>query len=254
MPDRPMAASVAVIGLLAGPPRRVDIAVTTPHAVYLTTGDAGCPVLCLADREAVRVPFALVVASPLAVSGAAGWVGDGTLALPGFTGTVGRWWRPPRPRGLTAARLATIVAELPAPVPEMPDPAAAAAHDELVDDLTAGRPPETALGRLLGRGPGLTPYWDDVVAGLLVTLGALGTPAFDRLGAAVCRLAPERTTLVSAALLRHAARAECVPELDAVLTGDGPLEDLLGVGGSSGAGLAHGILAAHAVAARAGVP
>jgi hypothetical protein len=250
---RPLAASVAVAGVLAGAPRRVEVAAATPHAIHLATGDAGCPVLCLSDRRAVRLPFALLTGSTLPAP-AAGWVGDGTLSLDGYTGRVARWWRPPRPRGLTAACLGAIVAELPAPVPEMPDPAAETAHDELVDALVAGRPPAPALHRLLGRGPGLTPYWDDVVAGLLVTLGALGVPAFDRLGAAVCTLAPERTTLVSAALLRHAARGECVPELEAVLTGTGPIEALLAVGGSSGAGLAYGIRAAHAVTAGAGVP
>jgi hypothetical protein len=250
-----LAVSVALTGLLAGPPRRVDVAVTTTHAVYLVTGDAGCPVACLSDRWAVRVPFALIAGSHLPpIPGLAGWIGEGTLALPGFVGRVGRWWRPPRPRGLTAARLAAIVAELPTWVPEMPDPTSATAHDELVDDLTAGRPPAPALRRLLGRGPGLTPYWDDVVAGMLVTLGALGAPAFDRLGAAVCELAPERTTLVSAALLRHAARAECVPQLADVLSGTGSVDDLLAVGSSSGPGLAHGVRGAYAVMAGAGVP
>ncbi|HET8681662.1 MAG TPA: DUF2877 domain-containing protein, partial [Micromonosporaceae bacterium] len=61
-------------------------------------------------------------------------------------------------------------------------------------------------------------------------------------------LAPARTTFVSAALLRHAARGECVPQLTAVLAAAGrgepldrPLAALLGVGHTSGYGLAHGV-------------
>jgi Protein of unknown function (DUF2877) len=237
-----MAASVAVADLLTGPRRPVEVVTVTPHAVYLATGDPDRPALCLATPDAIRLPFGLLAARiPLSTEhGTTGWVGDGRLVLGDFVGRLGRWWRPHRPRGLTAAGLRSVCVELAARVPEKLDPDAAAA----LEGLAAGGPPS----RLLGLGPGLTPLGDDVLAGLLVTLGALGAPRFAPLGATVRALAPERTTFVSAALLRHAARGECVPQLAALLTGApraGAVDALLGVGHTSGAGLAIGVLAAN---------
>src|SRR5262249_13546495 len=58
---------------------------------------------------------------------------------------------------------------------------------------------------LLGRGPGLTPAGDDVLAGLLAGRAAYG-PDDRALADDICALAPSRTTALSAALLRHAAR------------------------------------------------
>lgn len=59
-----------------------------------------------------------------------------------------------------------------------------------------------------------------------------------------------RTPLLSAALLRHAVRGECVPQAHAflrALSGDGALEpalrELLAVGHHSGGDLARGVLA-----------
>jgi hypothetical protein len=78
---------------------------------------------------------------------------------------------------------------------------------------------------LLGRGPGLTPAGDDVLAGLLAGRAAYG-PDDRALADAICALAPSRTTALSAALLRHAARGECIPEVaafTAALTGAGPV-------------------------------
>jgi hypothetical protein len=224
-----MAVPAGAAAVLTGPRRAVEVAAATPHAVYLATGDPEYPALCLADPHAVRIPCALVVARlPEGVAGA-GAVGHGTLSLPGFEGRVARWWRVPRPR---IRDLDAVVAEVAARVPEIPD---------LPDGLD--------VPGLLGRGPGLTPVGDDVLAGALVTLGALGDPAFHRLGAAVRELAPTRTTFVSTALLHHATRGECVPELAAVLDGvAGAVDALLRVGHTSGAGLARGVLAAAGLA------
>ena len=242
MQPRPLAASAAVAALVTGPRRPVEVVAATPRAIYLATGDPGLPALCLATPDAVRVPCALVT-PVLPADPAGGTVGDGTLVLGSFTGRVARWWRPPRPRGLTAAGLRAVAVQLASRVPAELDPAAEVAREDLVRALATGGPLTGAVRRLLGAGPGLTPLGDDVLAGALVTLGALGDPGFGRLGAEVDALAPARTTFVSAALLRHAARGESVPELAAVLTG-GPLDALLRVGHTSGAGLALGLLAA----------
>jgi hypothetical protein len=219
-----MAASAAVAGVLTGHRRRVEVAAATPHAIYLATGDPECPALCLVSRCAVRVPCALLVpALPTAVDGT---VGGGVLSLGPNTFRVTRWWRPARPRGLVADRLGAVV-----------------------DELSRRVRPEPADPRLLGYGEGLTPWHDDVLAGALVTLGALGSPGFDRLGRLVRASAPARTTFVSAALLHHAARGECIRALHDVLTAprDGravapAVDTLLGVGHSSGRGLAAGVL------------
>jgi hypothetical protein len=210
-----MAASAAVAPVLTGPRRRVEVAVATPTAVYLTAGDA---VVCLATPEAVRVPCAVLVRRlPVVSVGTVGTVGGGELTVGPNTFRVGRWWRPPRPTGLS--RVADLRAAL--------------GRGEVVLDTD-----------LVGRGPGLTPFGDDVLAGALVTLRALGSPRADALAASVLRQL-HRTTVVSAALLRHAARGECIPELAAVLAPDAAaLPALLAVGHSSGRGLALGVQAA----------
>jgi hypothetical protein len=236
---RPLAASAAVTALVTGPRRPVEVVAATARAIYLATGDPELPALCLATPDAVRVPCALV--TPVLPDGSThGTVGDGTLVLGSYTGRVARWWRPPRPRGLTAARLRAVAVQLASRVPVKLDPAAEAARE----DLARGVCSRNLIRCLLGRGPGLTPLGDDVLAGALVTLAALGDPGFAPLAAEVDALAPTRTTFVSAALLRHAARGECVPELAAVLSGDPP-DALLRVGHTSGAGMAMGILTVH---------
>jgi hypothetical protein len=229
----PMAASVAVAELVAGPRRRVEVAAVTPQAVYLATRHPELPALCLAAPAAVRVPCAVVLAAaPPALTGP-GWVGDGEVRVGDFAARVTRWWRPPRPRS---------VAALPRVRPKL-DPGTEPLVTDLVAALALHGPLTAHVTRLLGRGPGLTPLGDDVLAGVLVTLGALRLPAFARLGAVVRAHAPARTTVVSTALLYHAARGECLPELAAVLAGE-PAEPLLRVGGSSGTGLLRGVTAA----------
>ena len=112
-----------------------------------------------------------------------------------------------------------------------------------------------AATRLLGSGPGLTPSGDDVLAGFLAGAAAFGIDAV-ALREAVAVLAPARTTALSAALLWHAARGECIDELAglaAVLTGQGcsqpgealsAVSRLVSVGHTSGAALALGLVTA----------
>ncbi len=153
--------------------------------------------------------------------------GDGSLRLGRLTVRVARWWRPAAPRG-----------------------ARRRAHAE------ADRPPgrwDALAGSLLGLGPGLTPAGDDLLAGLLV--GLAGRPDLrDPLADAVARLAPARTTWLSAELMRLAADGFAAPAVVAVadaLAGHGPddaladaLPALLAVGHTSGAALARGLLLA----------
>jgi len=285
-----VAASSAVELVLVGPVRSATVVAATPHATYLDVADPNRTLLCLASASAVRVPCALVLESrafpPQPPIGTAARVGGGVVALDsGGSFRVQRWWRPPRPRGLgtaSPARLAAGVGWLTGHVADPLDEGGRAAVAGLVALLTApGRsgsavpvPPEADLTasvrRLIGRGPGLTPIGDDVLAGALVTLHALGSPLTAPLARAVRASAPGATTTVSAGLLRLAADGVCIPPLAALLTAlaEGPAAAapgglapapvsealaraagaLLSVGNTSGAGLLHGVLVAVAIA------
>jgi hypothetical protein len=108
-------------------------------------------------------------------------------------------------------------------------------------DLPAdGRLTPTHLDRLLGRGPGLTPLGDDVLAGWLTTRAALGRP--DHVLSAAVRRRLGVTTLLSATLLDCATRGEALPQLADWLVEptDSTTDALLAVGATSGAGLLAG--------------
>jgi len=96
----------------------------------------------------------------------------------------------------------------------------------------------------VGRGGGLTPYDDDVLAGWLVTHRAAGVATDDVDG--LVRALFRRTTLLSATLLDCAMHGEAVPQLAAWLAAAGSPDEedatraLLAVGHSSGRGLLLG--------------
>ena len=122
----------------------------------------------------------------------------------------------------------------------------------------AGRMMPGAVAALVGRGGGLTPAGDDLLCGVLVTLRAMRDARADRLARAIGQVAATQTTHVSAALLVHASRGECVPELAgliAALDGRGDvraaMRRLAAVGHASGTSLAHGVLLAVATCTRA---
>jgi len=239
----PVAASAAVAGLLCGPPRRLAVVAATAAAVYLADPADPAATVCLAAAHAVRVPCALMLGPgappvPAVCPGEPATAGRGGLVLAGFAGRVTRWWRPPCPGVPAPGTVAALRRALPVALGPA-DPYLAAA-------LAAGTGPDELVARLLGYGPGLTPLGDDVLAGLLVTARATGAHDLAAaLATAIGRAGPGRTTAVSRALLHHAARGRCVPELAAVLAGrPGAVPALLAVGHSSGAGLATGVLAA----------
>ncbi|MFU8874051.1 DUF2877 domain-containing protein [Micromonospora sp. SL4-19] len=243
MQPRPVAAAASVAPVLLRPRRLATVAAVTAQAVYLRTDDPACPAVCLTTPSAVRVPCALVLghgAPPSGVRiGDTGSVGGGELTLGGITYRPSRWWRPARPRA---------IGRLPATHPPPLDPGTSAAVTRLAGALAAGAPLAGPVAALLGRGPGLTPLGDDVLAGALVALIATGSPAGPALAAEVMRTAFRRTVFVSAVLLWHAARGECVPQLAALLTGvPGAADSLLRVGHTSGTGLAHGVRAVSTI-------
>ena len=93
---------------------------------------------------------------------------------------------------------------------------------------------------LLGRGPGLTPLGDDVLAGWFAARHAAGRP--DRPLAEAVRRRLGATTLLSATLLDCALRGEALPQLSAWLADPTPsaTQALMAVGATSGTGLLAG--------------
>lgn len=162
----------------------------------------------------------------------------GSRPLP--VGRIEATYVPPLRHGVvrsTEASPGTVEATPPATVTGL----AAALTAELVPH---GRLDATGVDRLIGRGEGLTPLGDDVVAGWLAMHRAAGvpTPEVD----AACRRALDRTTLLSATLLDCALHGEVIPEYAAWVAALGTpaaprrAARLRAVGATSGAGLLHG--------------
>lgn len=143
-------------------------------------------------------------------------------------------------RRLGIARVVdTRVTTLPDDVP-VTDPARRVVTGHDLDLPVDGRLTPAHVEALLGRGPGLTPLGDDVLAGWLVVRAAAGREDVAVSGAVRRRLAV--TTLLSGTLLDCALHGEALPQLAHWLAAPGPgtLAALLDVGATSGAGLATG--------------
>jgi hypothetical protein len=229
------AASSLVARLLDAPEAPLVEVARTRLSVHYETTDPRVPVLTVCSPSAVRLPAAIVTAT-LPGPGPA-TLGLGRLRQRSLDWRVGRWWRAPRPAGLVppgeVPQLWQTQPERSVGVP-LPLPA--------YDDL---RP-----AALIGRGPGLTPSGDDVVAGALVAAYATSDPRLRRWrGETLAALGTAKTTAVSRALLHHACDGYATPELAefvaAVCSGDGVARArarLLAVGHVSGAALMIGAL------------
>ncbi|MCU1656497.1 MAG: hypothetical protein JWO57_1153 [Pseudonocardiales bacterium] len=260
----PAASSTALRDVLAGPVAPARWLGASASALYVSVDHSsvsaeGPSVVAVVSHDAVRLPCALVLPAtaaerPLSALTPMGSrhsvrVGAGRVEWDGPGGSVTvaavREWRPAcvasgEPRAERVEALRTAIKDI-------------GIAYALVDTLVrAGdsRAQAGAVADLLGRGPGLTPSGDDVVAGFL-----LGARAFGRSVPGAVRAVEERattaTTALSAELLRYATRGECVPEVAtaaAAMTGrrvaDDALAALLAVGHTSGSALAAGLVAA----------
>ncbi|MDO9378387.1 MAG: DUF2877 domain-containing protein [Nocardioidaceae bacterium] len=224
---------------LAGEPRTARVVADGPHAVY--ADDEGRCVAVL-SATATHVPMGLRTAlARLPRHDGVLHLGAGRVAL-----------------GDVDVRLGRVVDLA---VPSLPDLGGACAADLAVGTAPARLElPATVLAALaaadadavpllLGRGTGLTPTGDDVLAGWLVARRAAGLD-LDPVAGRVRDLAPSRTSFVSAAMLAHALDGEATPPLRTWLVRlaarpDDPDEAaraaLLAVGHTSGAGLALGV-------------
>jgi hypothetical protein len=207
----PCAASTLVSHLLDQPVDGWREAARTSVSVHYETNDRAVPVVCVATPAAVRLPHSLVV--PALPTGA-------------FRPAVTRWWTPDRPTALDAPHPSRWAAWL----------------GSRYDDLDPHA--------LLGRGPGLTPAGDDVLAGALVAAHALRHPGLATWRrATTAALTTRRTTAVSVGMLHSALDGWAAPELAGALTAlcgdDDPapaVQRLLAVGHSSGRHLLDGVL------------
>lgn len=110
------------------------------------------------------------------------------------------------------------------------------------DDAFDGRDLESIGAELIGRGPGLTPEGDDVVAGMAAVLAAAARHA--EVAALVGSDLRRRTTSLSATLLELAAQGFGPEPLQAVLAGRASaLGRLLALGHTSGRAYARGAAA-----------
>ncbi|PZS36017.1 MAG: hypothetical protein DLM58_02520 [Pseudonocardiales bacterium] len=275
----PAAFSTALRPVLTGPVQPAEWLGASPSALYLVARSGA--VLAIVTHDAARLPCSLVLASTAAELPLIDLAPRAArrLASPASVG-AGRvqWYGPTSIVTVTATRewapsVITAAPPLPAALDQLST--AVATHDIGIEAswvarlACAGAGPEAqfaAVTALLGRGPGLTPSGDDVVAGFLLGARAFGSAvpsgsdgedagaAVPGAAAAVTELAGHATTALSAQLLRHAMRGECVVQVAtavAALAGRrAPLDAidrLLALGHTSGAALATGLLTAAAL-------
>ena len=252
-----VAASAALTDVLTGPPVGAVVRGAGRLACYL---DVGRSILVIETADGAGLPNAVQMgpdATPLqAARGDAVTIGHGELCGAGWHAVVRRWWNPNVAVGPVDAHALTAAAR------HLGDPG------ETVQRLTlavrvADRAEILAASRsLVGRGPGLTPAGDDVLAGLLATLRVLG-PALDEpaaahadavadaLARAVVDYAVTHTPALSAQLLSFANRSAVARPVAGVLraiAGDGNLARaclaLSRLGHTSGRDLLRGIAVA----------
>ena len=286
------AGAAAVIPLLDGPVRDGAVVGAFSRAVIISVGTPEGPrVLSLLAPRAAGMPNGVrlsaddAVALTRPVPGEAVSVGTGRILLDGLEVRVVRSWPCRARRVCVDRRSIDTIADLAAARPSgVPAECVAALRSALSTDESAARSAPTsapaapaaripldaddalraAARGLVGRGLGLTPGGDDVIAGALCGLHATGaTGGVHLLAAAALENVTEQTTLLSADLLKLAAAGDACLEVLAVLRAAhhprdvlrpnhsalaAAIDRLLRVGHTSGADLATGL----AVGLRAG--
>ncbi len=240
------AATGWVGGLLAGPVRSVPVVHRGSDAVYLDVDGSALGVL---SSAATAVPCGLRTTLP--VLGGIGTDADRALVGAGRVRFTADEFEVTRIIDASVPRLpAEAVAAAAAALPPVADPLVAHVRAELSPDalglLAVGDP--GAVPALLGRGSGLTPVGDDVLAGWIAATVAAGLTA-SPVAAAVQQQARVATTRLSATLLDCAVRGDVLPQFRRLLlelTRPHPralasaVDRLARVGHTSGAGLVLG--------------
>lgn len=264
MTTLPVAVSSALEALWHGRRRSAQVIAVHAAAVYCITDDG--EIWTMVARDGVYQPGAVV----LPVSSGSGFmaqfaledrvtIGDRAVTHAAIALRFGRWWQPTprldmRGRQKCATQLCAVAAHLPCGPDDGQDVARA-----IVAALTANTVDE-AFGHakaLVGHGPGMTPYGDDVLAGLLAAAALLGdhdaassptAAAVDAFVAEVVAHASQATTAISASLLAYAARgAVAAPVARLIVTcaagrcRPADLDAVLAIGATSGIGLLTGL-------------
>lgn len=252
----PAVASKGVRHLLDGPRKPGVLLGASSNAAWV---QAGGHVLVLSGPGAVRLPNGMTVAEP---TGVVDWrpgdrcmVGEGSLEIGLVKASVVRWWDP-RP-SLTPTSTAALSTRCGAARRLFACPEDEGLRQALLSNEPAAV--RHAMCALLGKGEGLTPEGDDILAGMLAGLRLLGPvvgkPGAGGMLAAVAPIvlteAPFRTTALSAAILRHAVAGEVADPIATflhALTGRGDLEEavalLRAMGSTSGLAGGCGVLTA----------
>ena len=232
--------------LLASPDRAARVVHTGPQAVYLDL-DGECLGVLAAGASALPCGVRTLGRLPLVTVGQTCAVGSGRIVL-----------------ATTEVRVGRVVDLAVPPIPARAGRPALALHpalgatDPVRDELPAAAlvlladADPACVRDLLGLGSGLTPLGDDVLAGWLAALVAADHPARHPVAAEVTRLAPTRTTLLSATLLACAVRGEVLPEYAAVVRAldrdpTAEVDRLVAVGHTSGRGMLLGLSLALSV-------
>ena len=233
------AGGTAIRALLDGPSATGTVVHAGRQAVY---ADLGGRVVGILARGAVHVPCGIATTLtelPEIAVGATAVVGGGVLQIGALSVGVDRLVPTFAPRLadrlLAWGRLLAVSPDISPAERQLPAPALAR--------LAVGD--ADAVPLLVGRGDGLTPVGDDVLAGWLVTTRAAGGDV--RAVASAVRATAHRTTSLSASLLAHAIDGAAIPPFRGLLTAlatgrevADAVADLASVGHTSGAGMLLG--------------
>ena len=245
-------ASAAIRPILLGSEQQGLLLGVSDHAAWIGVGD---DVVVLSDRAAVRLPNGL----ELAVEELGRWiqpndavsVGGGIIAIGQLIVAPRRWFDPrpvlpPIDTSSLGARLREL--ELHSGLENDARLVAALANHDIESVFSLCR-------TLLGRGEGLTPEGDDLLAGAFAAYRLLA-PAVDidaawlkDIAGEIVALAGSKTTSFSAALVRYALEGRVAAPFGSVLRSlasgtnlSSTTERLLTVGHTSGELLAKGLL------------
>jgi len=245
----PVAVAAGVLPVTMGPPVSGVVLGSMSRAVVIeVTTEAGRRVVSLLNRVATGVANGVRIPGPARFdqiqSGDRALVGAGTIEVGPLKLRVVRSWgsrvRQVRPGASSVAQLTAAVAGIHCGVEQ-------AAIERLRSALAADQGVPAAIDALVGLGQGLTPAGDDVIAGLLTALHAMGRGSFaSRISEQALR---NQTTTLSADLLRLAGDGHACLEMLGLLAAlhrpDAPVADaidrLLSIGHTSGADLATGL-------------
>lgn len=245
------AASSAVRRLISGRPLEGVLLGSFSEALIIGTHTEGGPrVLSLLSPKAARVPNGVLLPEVSGFgphqAGETVSIGEGRIRVGDLFAEVVRWWecRVPQVTPRPAATI-TLLAAVDGSVRGVPG----APIDDLRRALKVGEAVEitAAVDGLVGLGQGLTPGGDDVLAGALTGLHATGRTDLAGAIAARVEMIGDRTTLLSADLLRLAGQGFGCLEIVAFLQASeaqaqSAIERLLSIGHTSGVDLATGLV------------